>query len=631
MRAGRMNADAPLRDGELCVTCPACPSPGENLPPNWQDDPLKQLHYSRFLSGDGNFKLQRVARKQSSVGSGARQRSMLGDGAFWVPEEILKRYLEVNDTSGGESSNKAGRSACNTMAGDPGYAPAGARILDVTGVFCGERFRPVDVCFSGPLNESYKAGLRYFVITYDIACKYGVNFKARCCDPSCKYVLIPTTEGEIFIAFCVNKFHQESHDDNCAAKNSLNFTKFVGRTCGEGVETIWAKLNWLQSSTREMTAGMRIEVLSEHFNDWNWQKTLGLSAYRKKYASSVASLYEAQKHLEDLKACLGDQEVRRLLLEYESAGGQQFFADPNKVTWLSRQELTNEMAMPWGSTPRGPGPSRPVEVDQVDLICKALQIEAMQAKLVQRQHDFKLIRHPLPALQAKITSLRDDIISGLELHYASLLSIAPQLNSLGLSPEEAETDEITLPSRFTPEDVDRFNLKDLLEIEMQIRIGHAYDAIGQLKQALGMRSFWSRHIKSQIGSQTKKTKGQASLQAVNARVKDAMRTYKVCWGWIVKVSPEQAASFGLRQLNDTDVRDLQEGHGQRHRILSWIWTLKPSSTGPGDLTEDAVGETMLQRVIEDWRSEFIRLDFVHSVSDVERWVEEVAIIGREMA
>ncbi|KIO16043.1 hypothetical protein M407DRAFT_36243, partial [Tulasnella calospora MUT 4182] len=169
-----------------------------------------------------------------------------------------------------------------------------ARGLDVTGVFCvscrhifvcpngvidfhkGEKYRYADLCFAAPLNTSYAAGLRYFVITYDIACKYGVNFMSRCCNKACSFVLIPTNNGDINIIFCVNKFHQESHDDDCAAKNALDYTKFVGRTCGEGVETIWAKMNWLRYSTREMSAASRIETLSEHFNDWNWQKTIGL-------------------------------------------------------------------------------------------------------------------------------------------------------------------------------------------------------------------------------------------------------------------------------------------------------------------------------------------------------------------
>lgn len=41
MRAGREEATTPLANGELCVLCPACPQPGMNLRPNWEEDPLK--------------------------------------------------------------------------------------------------------------------------------------------------------------------------------------------------------------------------------------------------------------------------------------------------------------------------------------------------------------------------------------------------------------------------------------------------------------------------------------------------------------------------------------------------------------------------------------------------------------
>ncbi|KIO27515.1 hypothetical protein M407DRAFT_73076 [Tulasnella calospora MUT 4182] len=41
MRAGRADAALPLADGELCIKCPACPRPGENLPKNWDKDPMK--------------------------------------------------------------------------------------------------------------------------------------------------------------------------------------------------------------------------------------------------------------------------------------------------------------------------------------------------------------------------------------------------------------------------------------------------------------------------------------------------------------------------------------------------------------------------------------------------------------
>lgn len=218
------------------------------------------------------------------------------------------------------------------------------------------------------------------------------------------------------VAFCVNKFHQESHDDNCGAKNSLNYTSYVGRTCGEGVETIWAKLNWLRSSTREMNPGMRIEVLSEHFNDWNWQKVLGIGKHRgqnprgrplifslelqvrftaKKYTTSIMSLHIAQQQLEELKLFMGDEEVSRLQSQYNIQGGEKFYEDPTKVTcetltyWpfdsladnasgLSRMELLAEAEKAGSKKALHSTAARDANVDHVDFICKALQLEAKQ-------------------------------------------------------------------------------------------------------------------------------------------------------------------------------------------------------------------------------------------------------------
>lgn len=196
-------------------------------------------------------------------------------------------------------------------------------------------------------------------------------------------------------------------------------------------------------------------------------------------------------------------------------------------------------------------------------------------------------------------------------------------------------------------------------MEIQIRTGYAYNSIYELRQGLSLQSFWSQHITQQLQSQTKKTKGQASLQAVNAQVRDAMRTYNVCWRWLTKVSGETAVKFGLRQLSESDIftlSDWQEGRGYKHsnKRLLWFWTLRPQS--PALLEEDPPGTddppSRLEQVIEAWRSEcmpvticmrfylgiliwnrrlVVRLDFVHSTASVERWVEEVAIIGREMA
>ncbi|KAG8902995.1 hypothetical protein FRC01_009382, partial [Tulasnella sp. 417] len=80
MRAGRFEMTSPMKNGELCVGCPSCPRPGVNLPENWEKDPLLQLSYVRFLAGDGNFKLQHLAKHSSTS---AFRKSLFGDGGFW--------------------------------------------------------------------------------------------------------------------------------------------------------------------------------------------------------------------------------------------------------------------------------------------------------------------------------------------------------------------------------------------------------------------------------------------------------------------------------------------------------------------------------------------------------------------
>lgn len=237
----------------------------------------------------------------------------------------------------------------------------------------------------------------------------------------------------------------------------------------------------------------------------------------------------------------------------------------------------------------------------------------VRAKLCQRQHDFPRIRDPVPALKAAIFTLKQELQDSLEIYYELLLSVLPQLEPLALAPGEPELDKITLPSRFTPGEVERFGLAQLLEVETDVRIAHAYQCINELKNAIGSRSFWGRHFSAQLKTQTKKTKGQASLLAANARVKDAMRMYKVCWSWLMKIAPEKAMKFGLRQLNDSDVlllSDWQEAQGYKRRNdrLPWIWTLKPhpiisTRNEEADASSTNEPQTKMAQTIEAWRTE----------------------------
>ena len=114
------------------------------------------------------------------------------------------------------------------------------------------------------------------VVSYDIACKYHIHFMKRIVDPS--WPLVTQDEWEalqkIELILLVPKFHLAAHIEGCADRFSFNWTKDVGRTCGESVESNWASLNGLATSTREMGFGHRRDTLVDAMGDWNWRKAV---------------------------------------------------------------------------------------------------------------------------------------------------------------------------------------------------------------------------------------------------------------------------------------------------------------------------------------------------------------------
>lgn len=149
------------------------------------------------------------------------------------------------------------------------YPHLQARSLILTTFSC--RFRYMDIAVCNGMRPFIESGVPRVVLSYDVACKYSVNFKKRVmpADES-KTALLDNCPPQI--TFLVPKFHLEGHVKECADRYSFNFTEGVGRMSGELVETPWAALNRLQASTTTMAAGRRIDTLSHHFNHWNWNK-----------------------------------------------------------------------------------------------------------------------------------------------------------------------------------------------------------------------------------------------------------------------------------------------------------------------------------------------------------------------
>lgn len=138
----------------------------------------------------------------------------------------------------------------------------------------------------------WQSPLQRHLHTYDIGCKYKVHFQERVTRSLLgsdveveaskrgslpKDVLIAPNDFPNDFAIKVPSWHVLGHVASCILANNLRYTPLVGRTAGEGVETIWSTMNAHQYATREMTHGHRRDALTDIFNDYNWKKLCGES------------------------------------------------------------------------------------------------------------------------------------------------------------------------------------------------------------------------------------------------------------------------------------------------------------------------------------------------------------------
>lgn len=113
------------------------------------------------------------------------------------------------------------------------------------------------------------------VITYDIACQWSKNFRARMAEFPESMQLNPSVK----IDAAVPSFHINGHGQACRQNFALGHLPGGCRTCGDNIESSWSHMNPLGSSIREMSPAARRETLNDHWNSWNFRKIVGLREF----------------------------------------------------------------------------------------------------------------------------------------------------------------------------------------------------------------------------------------------------------------------------------------------------------------------------------------------------------------
>lgn len=219
------------------------------------------------------------------------------------------------------------------------------------------RYRYVDVPMAMVINAAINAGLKDLVISYDIACKYSINFLERVCNSP--YPLLPDNlQSLVSILWLIGKFHLGGHREECQKFFNFNYTQGVGRMSGELVETIWSYFDFLKYQTREMGPGSRQEMLSDAMNYWNWQKIVKMSKQPSRHLerTHLTQLHKGDKtrlsllqanvqcenaseRLKGIEENLGPELIQKLASASTQAGSDKYIPSKSKTKCTSRVVL----------------------------------------------------------------------------------------------------------------------------------------------------------------------------------------------------------------------------------------------------------------------------------------------------
>lgn len=179
-------------------------------------------------------------------------------------------------------------------------------------------------------------------------------------------------------------------------------------------------------------------------------------------------------------------------------------------------------------------------------------------------------------LLAQVSLKKSKVEGLLKKHYDALPVVAPGLAHLHLRGLDPLDDAVVLPSSYTPEEREAFQLQSLASVEITLRVASCHETLEKLRGGLGVRSFLTRHGTKTNGID-EGTRAQAVLTRAERVVKQWAFLYRHSWKCLEQLGATSSQLGTLRVLEQADLVMLSswledEAYKNKHCVLPWIWT-----------------------------------------------------------
>ncbi|EAU83220.2 hypothetical protein CC1G_11681 [Coprinopsis cinerea okayama7 len=643
-RHGFGHLDRTPGNGDLALFCAACPQPGINLPPNWQDDP-EQWKYTRSFVADGNFTC--VHRKRANQGEVYLKN---GEG-FMTEKDRYQKHLKIAKETTETPTCHEHRAIADKGKVHKGCDATGIGAIACMrhGAFCpgsvvdfqkGERQINMDYALAQSVTLTVADETKRIILAYDINCQYSKKALDRLGQG--RYTRIRT---DLVWVWGIGLFHVHGHQESCNARYSLTYIRGAGCSSGEILESLWAQVNEVARATSTMSLPHRAEVLDAILNDSNWKKLINLvPSISKNWRNSRLQLIRAEEDFQLLNESASESQVALWQAQLDQAHENRtrdvsvmdiLNADVVKPPTLAKVRTT--LMEKERSTNRGLGVT--------SWLHNGMRIQESQINL--KAHMASLPKERSDAQELEVAKKREQLQKDINDFYATASTLFPDAdfdalrgaeesttivqlhgeaevedieddedNPFSMTHNEVENVKIPLPSSFdsTPPSMERARGK-----ELRLRIGQAEDALESVRTEIGHKSFLYRsNIRLAEGKQ-QKTRGYASVKAVNNDLRRYIKIYHQARWALTRLGADADTLARYRQIKTEDTKAITaiyspNARGQRNVSLSWIWTL------------NVQGDSMKSEYLE----ELYRVNWLRAKSRAERWEEEHTLLTYEM-